>query len=733
MSKHTARRAKARMIRAAGKAPIVLEAIPVDWIAAAEPAEGEKPKPKRFSMRAYNGGPMQVNNYGPPVAIDLSGMTAKAPVPILREHDRGRVVGHADAVDIGDSSLKLSGIVSGAGPDATEVVAAAGNGFPWRASVGARPDKLEFVGEGVTTKVNGKTLTGPLYVARKSTLGEVSFVALGADRKAIAKVAASAAKQKETSMDFHEWLKDGGFTDTEIEGMRDDQRAFLQAKYDAEVKAAAARNPKSIEGSAKPPVIDAPSFDLSAVILAHESHIATIEATAEEYREKVPAADFAKLSAAARKGAIEAKAKALGEQWPAPRLEAEYIKAAALFKADLMVAERPKGPAIHSSSHDLDGKVIEAAMSQALRLPDVEEDFDDKTLQAAHTEFRGRIGLQQILLIAATANGYVCRPGERIHTGNCRDVLRAAFPDRGPIRAAGTLSLPGLLSGVAQKELLAGFMEEDNAWREIAVIKSVPNFLTMTSYRMLDNMEYEEVPPGGTIKHGSVSEESYTRKANTYGKMFQLDRTDIVNDDLGAFDDIRTRLGRGSARKFNAVFWAAFMNNGSFFTSARGNYISGATTNLGTDYVGLALGITAFDDLKSAAVKPAKTGKRIGGTPTVLLVPPELDAIALQIFQPIAAATTATVNIYAGKYRPVKVYQLSDSTYTGYSSTAWYLLRDPRILAAMVVSFLNGVEGPVIESADVNFDQLGIQFRGYSDFGCDQAEWLCGVKSKGAA
>jgi len=28
---------------------------------------------------------------------------------------------------------------------------------------------------------------------------------------------------------------------------------------------------------------------------------------------------------------------------------------------------------------------------------------------------------------------------------------------------------------------------------------------------------------------------------------------------------------------------------------------------------------------------------------------------------------------------------------------------------------------------------LGVQFRGYHDFGCDQAEYLAGVKSKGAA
>ena len=104
---------------------------------------------------------------------------------------------------------------------------------------------------------------------------------------------------------------------------------------------------------------------------------------------------------------------------------------------------------------------------------------------------------------------------------------------------------------------------------------------------------------------------------------------------------------------------------------------------------------------------------------------------------PAPTASTATSvpndNIHAGKYRPVVQNRLSDATFAGFSATAWYLFRDPQILAPMVVSFLNGVETPTVESADADFDQLGIQFRGYHDFGVDFAEWLSGLKSKGAA
>jgi hypothetical protein len=261
------------------------------------------------------------------------------------------------------------------------------------------------------------------------------------------------------------------------------------------------------------------------------------------------------------------------------------------------------------------------------------------------------------------------------------------------------------------------------------------DFKQITSYRLLDNMEYEELAPDGQIKHGELGEESYTRQAKTYAKMFQITRVDVINDDLGAFDDLRTRLGRGAAKKLNNVFWKTFLDNSTFFTSGRANYITGSTTNLGTDGVGLQLGITAFRKLRSPTADGAKRiGNLVGGGPKILLVPPELQFAAERLYQQTNLVdNVANANIHAGKYKPIVVDWLSDSAFTGYSTTAWYLLRMPGNMAPAVLSFLNGVQTPTVESAQADFNQLGIQFRGYHDFGVDVAEYLAGIKSKGAA
>lgn len=390
--------------------------------------------------------------------------------------------------------------------------------------------------------------------------------------------------------------------------------------------------------------------------------------------------------------------------------------------------------------------VLTATLQMSLGRSGLEGAYKPDVLEAAHANFRG-FGLQQVLLLAAAANGYHVRAGERIHNGNLKAVLRAAFPSDDPRQASGgtsTISMSGILGNVANKEILAGYLEGDMVWKEIAAVKSVSNFQQYTSYRMLDDMEYEEVGPDGQIKHGTAGQESYTRQAKTYAKMFGLNRQSIVNDDLGAFDDLRARLGRGSNKKFNKVFWSAFINNSAFFTSGRTNYISGSTTNLGTDGVGLGLGVKNFRQMTTPAADGAKrinadtqnpVGGGTGGRPELLLVPPSLEGPAEVLYrnQNLGAVSSATANIYANKYRPVVAWQLEDSAYTGYSATAWYLLNNPAFLAAIVVSFLDGQMSPTVESADADFDTLGVLFRGYHDFGADAAEYLCGTKSKGAA
>lgn len=151
-----------------------------------------KDKLPTFEMVAYTGVAMNLFAWLYPVVIDLRGLTiSKRGRPVLKEHDREAIVGHTTDVQKGPSSLQVAGVLSGTAP-ADEVLATAKNGFPWRASVGVRVTEMRFIEEGKKARANGRDFTGPIYIARKGSLGEISFVALAADDETSAEVAASA-------------------------------------------------------------------------------------------------------------------------------------------------------------------------------------------------------------------------------------------------------------------------------------------------------------------------------------------------------------------------------------------------------------------------------------------------------------------------------------------------------------------------------------------------------------
>ena len=249
-------------------------------------------------------------------------------------------------------------------------------------------------------------------------------------------------------------------------------------------------------------------------------------------------------------------------------------------------------------------------------------------------------------------------------------IMRFAFK---PELEAGfsTVDIGGILSNVANKFLLEGFFAVERTWRNICAVRNVSDFKTVTSYRLIGKDQYEQVPPGGELKHGTLGNETYTNKADTYGLLLSIDRRDIINDDLGGITTVPRKLGRGSGLKINDVFWATIMKNSTFFTADNKNYLAGADPALPID--GLTKAEVAFRDLTDS------DGKPIGIMPAILLVPTSLSAMATQLYKSVELRDTKSdtkypvANPHQGSSAEVSRY-LTNS-HTGYSSLR-YLLAD---------------------------------------------------------
>ncbi|MCL4199654.1 MAG: hypothetical protein KJZ69_19325 [Phycisphaerales bacterium] len=622
----------------------------------------------RFRMVAYTGGAMRVAAWRHPVILDLAGLSIPSQQrPIRFSHDPASGVGHTDAIRIEQGQLIASGVVSRDTPTAREIVTSSKNGFPWQASVGASVEEFEFIREGQKVLVNGQEFAGPVNVVRKATLGEISFVDLGADGKTSVNVAAIAANQ-ENNMDGEN--KDTSATNN---GTATATKPETQAD-------ASNANASAVE-------------DIRAQALAETSRISAVRRLCAGQHDEI-------------------EAKAIREGWDSTRTELEILR-----------ANRPKAPAIHIHDQNVSTQVLEAACMLTAGLDEPEKHCQEQALDLAAKRFRGGIGLQELLLEAAWANGYSGR-----NFRDSRNVLKFAF-NPGIEAGLSTIDIGGILSNVANKFLLEGFFSVERTWRNITAIRNVSDFKTVTSYRLVGKDQYEIVAPGGELKHGSLGEEQYTNKADTYGLLLAIDRRDIINDDLGAITTVPRKLGRGSGLKINDVFWTIFLANSDFFKVGNKNFISGADTALTID--GLTKAEVAFMDQVDG------DGKPIGIMPSIMLVPTALSAIGTQLFKSMELRdTTASTkypvsNPHQGKFRVEVSRYLSNAQYTGNSSKAWYLLADAADLPVIEVAFLNGQESPTIETAEADFNVLGIQMRGYHDFGCALQDPRGGTKSKG--
>ena len=306
--------------------------------------------------------------------------------------------------------------------------------------------------------------------------------------------------------------------------------------------------------------------------------------------------------------------------------------------------------------------------------------------------------------------------------------------DRGQLLASGvsTGSWTTALGDSANKVALMTYAAAPSTWTGFAAVKSVPNFHTQTGVRPSFMGDLPQLPPAGEIKHGTFGEETYSWAIDTYAKLIRFDRKQVINDDLSLLSEVIPSSVKAARRTLDSLVWRKVMlNTGSFFAAGNGNYISGGTTVLGATGMGAAL--------QKLRKQTDAEGNVLGLEPAVLAVPPELEQTARQLLNSTFMVRDASEdqqpsgNPYDGLVSLVVEPRLSNSSYTGYSTTAWYLFCGP-MDAPVVVGFLDGNQTPRTEffGFDSEPTTLAATWRVYHDFGAALGDYRAAVKSAGA-
>lgn len=645
-------------------------------------AAGENGLP-RFSMVAYSGGAMRIAGFPHAVVVDLAGLDVPSQsVPIRLDHKPNQGVGHTTRIEVHQGQLVAEGLVSRDTAWARDVARSGTNGFPWQASIGGPVLEAEFVPSGRTIQVNGQTFEGPLHVVRRMTLKEISFVDSGADTATKAVVTAQAKEDdsmtKTTVTDDADTAVDTATTD-------DGKAAPTQEQDPVET-------PERLEAADRDDALAALRGDLRRTAAEETRRIAEVR--------KICGGDYPEI-----------EAKAIDEGWDLTRCELEVLR-----------ASRPAAPAAHVQTGVPSPQVFEvvALAASGVGTQMLEAAYAEPTLEAAD-KLRG-IGVQEFCELAC---------GVRLprFRRDARGWLQAAFS---------TASLPGILSNVANKSLLEGYNYIEDTWRRICKIATVNDFKEHSRYRMTGSYKFEKVGPDGELKHGQVGEQKFGQKADTHGIMFALTRQMIIDDDLSVLSEIPRQIGMGAAEAISDAVWALLLANPTqadgktFFHADHKNYLAGAETALGVD--SLTAAEVAFAEQTKPGGRPLGVPARLLLVPTALKVPAELLMSSINLNETTTTGKAKPQsNPHAGKFDVVSSVYLSSSAFQGSSNKAWYLLSDPNRLPAIEVAFLGGVDRPTVERADADFNTLGVQFRGYIDFGVREQDYRGALKIKGEA
>jgi hypothetical protein len=705
--------------------PIRCNAELVSVEAGIEAAEGRAATRPSFNILAYTGGLLRVG-WSRPLVVDLAGLRANR-TTILLDHEASQIVGQGQAT-IADGKLTIAGEITGnvePGTPAGQVVSHARNGFVWAASIGVSPERVEPVDANQSVQVNGREFSGPIYVVRAGRLGEVSFVGVGADEQATATIAAQAGTGV-SHMTFAQWLQAKNLNESRMTAV---EYESLHAQYLAEHPVAA---------PAAPPAAPPPP----AVPPAAASASARIDAEIAEGRRRQAIADMAlaEVCAAGREPLYSSHVRDLATR------AIEAGTTVRDFEVELLRARRPRMPEVIGDRIDEPNvdHVLQAAAFLAAGVGEesVARDCGERSVDTALRRFRGGITLGEIVLSAANSNGYIGR--QKITTGNWREIVGWAIPDRG-VRASGmsSIDLSGILGNVANKAMAAVAAEPQWNVPKLCGIASHTNFHAHTIYSLAMNGELKPVGPTGEVKHLNLSDESYTRTVQTRAALLRLSRQDLVNDDLGFFQRNAQALARKAFTTREKIFFTLLMASGagsSHFTAAHGNYLTGATTAFGT--TGLEVAMKGFRGLTGP------DGDPIMVEPSILLVPPTLEYSARSILMPntpllvsgytgtSAKTMTGSGNPFAGKFgaMPLTSPYLEATSITGYSAAYWYMFADPSQYPCYEIAYLNGVSEPVTEYFGMETDptQLGVAWRVVYDFGVAAAEWRAGVKLAGS-
>ena len=298
------------------------------------------------------------------------------------------------------------------------------------------------------------------------------------------------------------------------------------------------------------------------------------------------------------------------------------------------------------------------------------------------------------------------------------DCIQGRRPAHQLREAMTTSDFPYLFGDILDRQLLAAYAETPQSYRNYAKIGTVSDFRQVKRFsvygadQVLEAVAEQHEYPAAAINENTP----YTYTVSKHGRIIPFSWETLINDDLGAFTDVPTRLGRAARRSEEKFATQLFVDaNGphaSFYTGGNANIV---TLNPALTILGLQTAMKVLGNMVD------EDGEPIVIDVVELVVPPALEVTARNIMNatqlwlnPNNNAGTADQSLVTENWMRNRV-NLSVNAYIPLVATSgtrgqdsWFLFANPSNgRPALEVGFLRGHESPEVFMKAPNVTRVG--------------------------
>ena len=273
--------------------------------------------------------------------------------------------------------------------------------------------------------------------------------------------------------------------------------------------------------------------------------------------------------------------------------------------------------------------------------------------------------------------------------------------------ALSTSDFPALLANTAGKAMALGYETAPIGHTLFTGERDVKDFKPQSLVNLSEAPGLLEVPELAEYKNGAMSDSAAPFQVATYGRILQISRQALVNDDLSAFTSLPASFGIAARRlEADKVFGLLTANpvladGFALFSTEHGNLGVAAALSIAS----LGVARTAMRKQKGLAglgyVDPQ---------PKFLIVPVALETQAEQILASLVDPARNNNTPNAEFIRGLTL--VADPRLDDVSATAWYLAASPTQTEGILRAYLAGQPRPYLEeNAEFSRDALSYKVR----------------------